>query len=95
MDSKNKDKIRRWFDGPSFLLNRKQCWLEKTQSEEVTYEDPEVRKKVKVNVSNIENSSVLSRLQETTSSWIKRKRIMALIMVTKGIWLTELARSHL
>ena len=87
LDSKKKDQIRRWFDGPSFLWNRKQCWLEKSQLEEVSDEDPEVRKVVKINVTNIQNSSVLSRLQEITSSWIKMKRIMALIMVTKGIWL--------
>ena len=67
LDSKKKDQIRRWFDGPSFLWNRKQCWLEKSQLEEVSDEDPEVRKVVKVNISNIQNSSVLSMLQEITS----------------------------
>ena len=52
---------------------------------EVSDEDPEVRKVVKVNDSNIQNSSVLSRLQQITSSWIKMKRIMALSMAIKGI----------
>ena len=47
---------------PSFLWNRKQCWLEKSQLEEVSDRDPEVKKAVKVNVSNIQKSSVLSRL---------------------------------
>ena len=60
--------------------------------EEVSDEDPEVRKVVKVNVSNIQNSSVLSRLQEIISSWIKMKRIMALIMVIKGIWLNRIGK---
>ena len=36
LDSKKKDQIRRWIDGPSFLWNRKQCWLEKSQLEEVS-----------------------------------------------------------
>ena len=45
---------------------------------------------VKVNVSNIQSSSTLSRLQEITSSWIKMKRIMALIMVIKGVWLNRI-----
>ena len=45
---------------------------------------------VKVNVSNIQSSSMLSRLQEITSSWIKMKRIMALIMVIKGVWLNRI-----
>ena len=51
---------------------------------EVSDEDPEVRTVVKVNDSNIQNSSVLSRLQQITSSWIKMKR-MALSMAIKGI----------
>ena len=92
LDSKKKDQIRRWFDGPSFLWNRKQCWLEKSQLEEVSDEDPEVRKVFKVNVSNIQNSSVLSRLQEITSSWIKMKRITALIMVIKRNWSNRLGK---
>ena len=42
-----------------------------------------------VNVSNIQNSSVLSRLQEITISWIKMKRIMTLIVVIKRFWLNK------
>ena len=57
----------------------------KQETKEVSDEDPEFRKAVKVNISNIQKSSVLSRLQEITSSWIKMKGIMALIMVIKGI----------
>ena len=90
MDSKRKDHIKRWFDGPSFLWSKKQCWLENFQLEEVSDEDPEVRKVVKVNVSNIQSSSMLSRLIEITSSWVKMKRIMALIMVIKGVWLNRI-----
>ena len=92
MDSKKKDQIRRWFDGPSFLLDRKRCWLEKSQLEEVSDEDTEVRKVVNINVTNIQNSFILSKLQEITSSWIKMKRIVALIMVLKGIWLNRIGK---
>ena len=92
LDSKKKGQIRRWFDGLSFLWSRKHCWLEIGQLEEVSNEDPEVRKLVKVNVSNIQNSSLLSTLQEITSSWIKAKRILALIMVIKGIWLKRIGK---
>ena len=54
--------------------------------EEVSDEDPELRKVVKVNnVSNIQNRSVLSRQQE-----IKMKKIMVLIIVIKGIWLNRI-----
>ena len=89
LGSKKKDQ-RRWFDGTSCLWRRKQCCLEKSQLEEVSDEDPEVRKVVKVNISNIQNNSVLSKLHKITSSWIKMKRIMALIMVIKGIWLNRI-----
>ena len=92
LDSKKKDQIKRWFDGPSFLLSRKQCWLEKIQLQEVSDEDPEVRKVVKSNVFNIQNSSVLSRLQDITSSWIKMKGILVLIIVIKGIWLNRIVK---
>ena len=67
--------------------SRKQCWLEGSQFGDVSDEDSEIRKVVKVNDSNIQNSCLLSRLQEITSSWIKMKKIMALIMVIKGVWL--------
>ena len=93
LDSKKKGQIRRWFDGSSFLWTRKQFWLKTGQLEEVLNEDPEVRKVVQVNVSNIQNSSLLSRLQEITSSWIKAKRILALIMVIKGIWLKRTGKT--
>ena len=58
LDSKKKYQIKRRFDGPSFLWSRRQCWLETFQLEEVSDEDPEVRKVVKVNVSNIQSSSM-------------------------------------
>ena len=47
---------------------------------------------VKVNIYNIQNSSVLSRLQEITSSSIRMKRIMELIMVIKGLWLNRIGK---
>ena len=71
---------------PSFLWSRKQCWLEKLSLEELSDEDPEVKKKVKDNVSNIQNRSALLRLQEITSSWIKMKRIL----VIKGVCLNKM-----
>ena len=42
-----------------FFWTRKQCWLEESQLEEVSDEDPEVKAMAKVNVSNIPNSSLL------------------------------------
>ena len=82
--------IARFFHGISIMMladSRYSLQIEsrKQETKEISDEDPEFRKAVKVNVSNIQKSSVLSRLQEITSSWIKMKGIMALIMVIKGI----------
>ena len=72
-----------------FLWDRIQCWLEEHQLEEVSDEDSELKEVIMVNVSNIQNSSVLSRLQEITISWIKMKRIMTLIAAIKRFWLNK------
>ena len=71
------------------MWGRIQCWLEEHQLEEVSDEDSELKEVIMVNVSNIQNSSVLSRLQEITISWIKMKRIMTLIVVIKRFWLSK------
>ena len=55
LDSKKNDQIKRWFDGPSFLQGRKQSILQESQLEQLSDEDPEVKKVAKANVSNIQN----------------------------------------
>ena len=73
MDSKKKDQIRRWFDGPSFLWNRKQCWLEKSQLEEVSDNDPEVRKVIKINLYRIGKVSSLNQLNDSIDTEMIQK----------------------
>ena len=73
LDSKKKDQIRRWFDGPSFLWNRKQCWLEKSQLEEVSDNVPEVRKVVKINLYRIGKVSSLNQLNDSIDTEIIQK----------------------
>ena len=34
LDSKMKNQIKRWINGPSFLLDKKQCWLQKCKTNE-------------------------------------------------------------
>ena len=63
-----------------------QYWLEESQLEKVSDEDPEVKKMVKV------ECFVLSGLQKITSSWIMMKRIMTLILVIKGVWLHRIGK---
>ena len=42
--SKMKNQIKRWFNGPSFLWDKKQCWLQNCEINEVPAEDPELKK---------------------------------------------------
>ena len=59
MNYKKKNQIKRWFNGLSFLWSRKQWWLEKSQLEETSDEDPKVRKMVKVNISDVQNGCII------------------------------------
>ena len=74
LDSKMKNQIKRWFNGPSFLLDKKQSWLQKCEMKEVPVEDPKLKKLISVNTMQIQENSVLTKLQQRTSSWIKKKK---------------------
>ena len=93
IDSKMKNQIKRWFNGPSFLLDKKQSWLQKCEMNEVPVEDPKLKKLISVNTMQIQENSVLTKLQHRTSSWIKKRRVMALILVIKDILLIIIDRA--
>ena len=78
-------KIKRWFNGPSFLWDKKQCWLQKCQINKVSEEDQELKKVISVNTMQIQEISLLTKLQERISSWIKMKRVLALILMIKDM----------
>ena len=92
LDSKTKNQIKRWFNGPSFLWDKKQCWLQKCEINEVPVDDPELEKPISVNMMQIQENSVLTKLQEKISSWTKMKRVMALILVIKDLLLKRTDR---
>ena len=71
LDSKMKHQIKRWFNGPSFLWDEKQCWLQKCEINEVSEEDPELKKVISVNTTQIQENSLLTKVQERISSWTK------------------------
>ena len=85
LDSKIKHHIKRWFNGQSFLWDKKQCWLQKCQINKVSEEDQELKKVVSVNTMQIQEISLLTKLQERISSWIKMKRVLALILMIKDM----------
>ena len=95
LGSKMKNQLKRWFNAPSFLWDKKQCWLQKCETNEVSVEDPELKKLISVNTIKIQENSVLTKLQERISSWTKIKRIMALMLVKKDILLKRIDRASL
>ena len=90
LDSKMKHQTKRWFNGPSFLWDKTQCWLQKCEINEVSEEDPEIRKVIRVYTTQIQENSLLSQLQERISSWTKMKKVMALILVIKDVLLKRI-----
>ena len=43
-----KNQIKRWFNGLSFLWDKKQCWLQKCEINKVPVEDLELKKLINV-----------------------------------------------
>ena len=81
-------------NGPSFLWDKKPCWLQKCEIDKVPLEDPELKKLISINTMQIQENSVLTKLEGRLSSWTKMKRIMALILVIKDILLKGLIELH-
>ena len=92
MESRHQVKIKRWFEGPSFLWRKEHTWL-KTCSifEQIPDDDPEIKKVHKVNLVQVENG-VLVRLQKLTWNWSRMKKVMALLLKIKDIWLKRIAK---
>ena len=92
MDSKDQDKIKRWFEGPSFLWNKTPCWsINEEQTKELSEEDPELKKVVKVNSIQMRNELLLREVAQT-SSWTKLKRLLALLLMVKDLWMKRLPK---
>ena len=75
------------------MWDEKQCWLQKCEISEVSEEDRELKKVIGVNTTQIQENSLLTKFQERISSWNKMKRVMAMILVIKGILLKRLDRA--
>ena len=53
LDSGIKNLIKRWFNGPLFLWDKKQCWLQKCEMNEKPVKDLELKKLISVNMIKI------------------------------------------
>ena len=73
LDLKMKHQIKRWFNGPTFLWDKKQCWLQNCEMKEGSEGDQDLIKVISVNTTQIQEYSLLTKLQERISSWTKMK----------------------
>ena len=72
----------RWFQGPSFLWQEDKIWEKQTVNEELSEDDPEIKKDIKV-CAIIKNKNIIDQMSEKVSSWSKMKRIIAIALCYK------------
>ena len=58
---------------------------------QISDDDSKIKKVHKVNIAQVENG-VLVRLQRLTWNWSRMKRVMALLIKIKDIWLKRIAK---
>ena len=71
-----------WFEGPRFLWQEGKIWEKQTVNEELSEDDPEIKKDIKV-CTIIKNKRIIAHLSEKVSSWSKMKRITAITLCYK------------
>ena len=71
-------------DGPEFLWSCKETWLgEDNAVGKITESDLELKNGVRVILARI-HDYVISRLEALTLNWLKMKRVMAMVILTKN-----------
>ena len=70
----------RWFQGPSFLWQEDKIWEKQTVNKELSEDDPEIKKDIKV-CDIIKNKN--DHLSEKVPGWSKMKRIIAIALCYK------------
>ena len=92
LDSKNLSKIQRWFNGPAFLWSSEKTWLCDMQSiKPVSEDDPELKNKLQLNIVKAD-ITVTSKLEMISSSWIRIKKIMAVVLLAANVWIERITR---
>ena len=87
LETRQSERVKRWFNGPDFLWQPSELWNSKAEDLMIVPDDsdPEVKQEVKVNVTKLENndSSILITLEKSVSTWTKMKRIIAWVLKYK------------
>ena len=69
-----------WFNGPKFLWSHKDAWPDDNALYNVSEDDPELTKTLKVNCTSIsQRCNLLTTLENRYSDWMKMKRIVAIV----------------
>ena len=87
LDSKNMSKIQRWFNGPAFLWSSEKTWLCDKQSIQLgNVNDPELKNKLQLNIVKAD-ITVKSKLKMISSSWIRIRKVMAVVPLAANVWI--------
>ena len=84
-------KIDQWFNGPSFLWKDTNEWPPSAKIPEVdSNNDPEIKRVAVVNMVG-QKQDILSILESRVPSWVKMKRVLALVMLFKSKLLSKIS----
>ena len=77
----NAAKVKCWVNAPKFLWKEESTWPSQNEViQDITSDDPEVKKSVAVNTASSMKENMVAGLQMQVSDWNKMVRIMAWVM---------------
>ena len=94
LDGIKSSKSKRWFEGPSYLLQSEDKWPQQFPAE-IVESDPEVKTVVSVNTASIAHD-ISSHLEERISHWEEMRKVVAWILLLKKklLWKTKKRRGE-
>ena len=75
-------KVKMWYEGPKFLWELESSWKRDHIEEEIDTDDPETKKDVFVNRTEVKTGT-LETLETHFSSWNKMRRVFELVLKFK------------
>ena len=85
-------KIQKWFNGPAFLWSSEISWLcDKQSIKPVNEDDPELKIKFQLNIVKADITVTL-KLEMISSSWIRIRKIMAVVLLAGNIWIRGITK---